>query len=540
MEWLRLVGERMAVGHQFKSQVMKGLFSVPSMVLVVGLLVWWVWVHRYRQRHYLGPKTWPILGCLVEQARNFDVIHDWLLHYFQRGILTFPVPMVSVNNTFTADPNNVEHILKSNFTNYPKGEKIRERFIDLVGLGIFNVDGEMWRHQRKVVTVEFSSSKLRDYSIHTFREEALKLVQVLAIASSRGQLMDMQDCFMRLTLDSICKVGFGVDIGYLTPELPALPFATAFDEGQRLIIRRYIDVFWKIKRALNIGVEARLKSCIHVMDTFLYDIIDKRRREMKQNEDEEGMPDILSRFMSLSNSEEAYSDERLRDVLVNFIVAGRDTTALTLSWFFHELCRNPQVVENIVSELKTVLEAIPTEEKDVDVTDLQSPGFFDRVIAFSEQLTYQNLSKMHYLHAAVTEALRLYPAVPLETKEAAGDDTFPDGTRIRRGEFVSYSSYSMGRLKCIWGPDAMEFKPERWLKNGIFQPQSPFKFTSFQAGPRICLGKDSAYLQMKMTTAILLRFFRFELVPGDAPPKYVMMVVLYIANGIRLRVSPRS
>lgn len=69
---------------------------------------------------------------------------------------------------------------------------------------------------------------------------------------------------------------------------------------------------------------------------------------------------------------------------------------------------------------------------------------------------------------------------------------------------------------------------------------SPHVFDINQAGPRICLGKDSAYLQMKMTTAILLRFFRFGLVPGDAPPQYAMMVVLYIANGVRLRVSPRA
>jgi cytochrome P450 len=61
-----------------------------------------------------------------------------------------------------------------------------------MGLGIFNIDGEMWKHQRKVVTVEFASSKLRDYSIHTYREEALKLVQVLAIAAARGQPMDIQ------------------------------------------------------------------------------------------------------------------------------------------------------------------------------------------------------------------------------------------------------------------------------------------------------------------------------------------------------------
>lgn len=63
---------------------------------------------------------------------------------------------------------------------------------------------------------------------------------------------------------------------------------------------------------------------------------------------------------------------------------------------------------------------------------------------------------------------------------AAANDTFPDGTPIRKGEFVSYSSYSMGRLEYLWGSDVAEFKPERWLRNGVYQPESPFKLTAFQ------------------------------------------------------------
>ncbi|CAM6114405.1 unnamed protein product [Calypogeia fissa] len=538
-EVFRLGGEDSlaAIGIRIKSQTMQLLFSLLAMGLVVGLFLLWVWLHRYRQRHHIGPKTWPIFGSYFEQVRNFERLHDWLLQYFHKGCLTFHVHKFWIKNTFTVDLNNVEYILKTNFVNYPKGARIRNQLTDLIGHGIFNVDGEMWKHQRKVASVEFSSSKLRDFSVHTFREQALKLVQVLSLASSRGQPVDMQNYFMRLTLDSICKVGFGVDIGYLTPELPALPFATAFDCANFLAVRRYIDLFWKIKRTLNIGTEAKLRSYLNVMDTFLYNMIDNRRREMQKDPNKEGRPDILSRFMSITDRE-TYSDAHLRDVLINFIIAGRDTTALTLSWLFYELCRNPNVVENIISELKTVLEETPTEKE--EVTDLQSPGFGEKVVAFSERLTYQNLGKLHYLHAAVTEALRLYPAVPLETKEAAGDDTLPDGTQIKKGQLVSFNPYSMGRLKCIWGPDVMEFKPERWLKNGVFQTQSPFKLITFQAGPRICLGKDSAYLQMKMTTAILLRFFKFDLVPGDSPPRYALMLVLYIAKGIRLRVSPRS
>jgi hypothetical protein len=81
----------------------------------------WVAVHRALQsaRRYRGPRTWPLIGCIVEQARNFDTLHDWLLRYAAR-LPTFSVPMVSINNTFTCDPANVEHILKTNFSNYPK------------------------------------------------------------------------------------------------------------------------------------------------------------------------------------------------------------------------------------------------------------------------------------------------------------------------------------------------------------------------------------------------------------------------------------
>ncbi len=89
----------------------------------------------------------------------------------------------------------------------------------------------------------------------------------------------MQDLFMRLTLDSICKIGFGVEIGCLSPSLPEVPFAKAFDECNRLVIRRYIDIFWKIKRALNIGTEAQLRKNIQVMDSFLYKVIETRRAD---------------------------------------------------------------------------------------------------------------------------------------------------------------------------------------------------------------------------------------------------------------------
>lgn len=141
---------------------------------------------------------------------------------------------------------------------------------------------------------------------------------------------------------------------------------------------------------------------------------------------------------------------------------------------------------------------------------------------------------------------------------------------------VTYVPYSMGRMEYNWGPDAASFIPERWFKDGVLQNESPFKFSAFQAsssvlesmivslkleptcamqqtpyiinliffciyfqaGPRICLGKDSAYLQMRMVLAILCRFYKFNLVPGH-PVKYRMMTLLSMAHGLKLTIEKR-
>ncbi len=155
----------------------------------------------------------------------------------------------------------------------------------------------------------------------------------------------------------------------------------------------------------------------------------------------------------------------------------------------------------------------------------------------STSFTYEELKEMHYLHAAVTESLRLYPPVPFDMKTAVEDDVLPDGTQIPKMSFVVYHPYAMGRMEQLWGPDCLEFKPERWLKNGVFVPESPYKFAVFQAGPRVCLGKDFAMLQMKLVAAGLLTQFTFS-VPENFKPTYALSLTMPIKNGLPVRVHP--
>ncbi|KAK9935122.1 hypothetical protein M0R45_022236 [Rubus argutus] len=514
--------------------------------LMLGCMVLsWIIIHRWSQRNRKGPKTWPLVGAAIEQLMNYNRMHDWLVTYLSESN-SVVVPMPFTTYTYIADPANVEHVLKTNFPNYPKGDVYQSYMEVLLGDGIFNSDGELWRKQRKTASFEFASKNLRDFSTVVFRDYSLKLHAILSRASFQGQQVDMQELLMRMTLDSICKVGFGVEIGTLAPNLPDNQFAQAFDTANIIVTYRFIDPLWKIKKYLNLGSEALLDKSMKTIDDFTYSVIRRRKSEIKeaqQSSDKNMMKhDILSRFIELGEDPESnLNDKSLRDIVLNFVIAGRDTTATTLSWAIYMIMNHPQVAEKLYMELKTLEEDRAQEEKvsllKYDKEDLES--FNQRVKQFAGLLSYDSLGKLYYLHAVITETLRLYPAVPQDPKGILEDDVLPDGTKVKTGGMVTYVPYSMGRMEYNWGPDAASFKPERWLKDGFFLNASPFKFSAFQAGPRICLGKDSAYLQMKMVLAILCRFFTFTLVPGH-PVEYRMMTILSMKHGLKLTVARRS
>lgn len=143
-----------------------------------------------------------------------------------------------------------------------------------------------------------------------------------------------------------------------------------------------------------------------------------------------------------------------------------------------------------------------------------------------------------YLQAALSESLRLYPSVPFEFKEVIENDVFPDGTMIKKGSQVFYSIYSMARMESIWGKDCLEFKPERWLKDGQFVSENQFKYVVFNAGPRLCLGKKFAYMQMKMVAASILLRYEVKVVEGHkVDPK--LTITLYMKHGLLVTIKPR-
>uniref|UniRef100_A0A7N0T9C0 Cytochrome P450 n=1 Tax=Kalanchoe fedtschenkoi TaxID=63787 RepID=A0A7N0T9C0_KALFE len=397
---------------------------------------------------------------------------------------------------------------------------------------IFAVDGQKWRHQRKLASLEFSTKNLRDFSTAVFHSNAAKLASKLSATANVEHVVDLQDMLLRSTLDAIFKVGFGAELNSLSGSVGSDEFGTrftkAFDDSNSITFRRYIDMFWKVKRLLNIGLESSLKKNIKVINDFVYELIRYKREQMKDEKAaapsaQIGREDILSRFLIESQKDPAnMTDKYLRDITLSFIIAGRDSSANTLTWFFYMLCKHPEVRDKIVIEVR---EASNSSDGGLSFQE------------FCEKVTEEALDKMHYLHAALTETMRLYPAVPLDGKCAEADDTLPDGLVIKKGDNVSYMPYPMGRMAYIWGEDAEEFRPERWIENYVFRPESPFKFTTFQAGPRIRLGKEFAYRQMKILASVLLNFFEFKLADQHRRVTYRTMFTLHMDQGLPVLVS---
>ncbi|BAF11006.2 Os03g0168600 [Oryza sativa Japonica Group] len=165
--------------------------GIHKLIAIFLVVLSWILVHKWSLRNQKGPRSWPIIGATVEQLKNYHRMHDWLVEYLSKD-RTVTVDMPFTSYTYIADPVNVEHVLKTNFTNYPKGEVYRSYMDVLLGDGIFNADGEMWRKQRKTASFEFASKNLRDFSTVVFREYSLKLSSILSQACKAGRVVDMQ------------------------------------------------------------------------------------------------------------------------------------------------------------------------------------------------------------------------------------------------------------------------------------------------------------------------------------------------------------
>ncbi|KAH0850378.1 hypothetical protein HID58_094092 [Brassica napus] len=468
-------------------------------------------------------KSYPLIGSILSFKKNRHRLLQWytdLLRLSPSQTITVEL-LLNRRTIVTANPENVEHILKTNFCNFPKGKPFTDLLGDLLGGGIFNSDGELWSSQRKLASHEFTMRSLREFTFEILREEVeTRLVPVLSSAAAEcdgGRTVDFQEILKRFAFDVVCKVSLGWDPDCLDLTRPVPVLVEAFDVAAAISARRATEpvyAVWKLKRLLNVGSERKLREAIKTVHMSVSEIIRAKKKSLKINGNVSDKLDLLSRFLAAGHDEES-----VRDSVISFIMAGRDTTSAAMTWLFWLLSENPTMEKKILEE----------------VTNKGPIG-----------LGVEDLREMSYMKACLCEAMRLYPPVAWDSKHAANDDVLPDGTHVKKGDKVTYFPYGMGRMENVWGQDWDEFKPNRWFEEElnygtkpVLKSVSSFKFPVFQAGPRVCIGKEMAFMQMKYVVGSVLS--RFEIITVcKNRPVFVPLLTAHMAGGLKVKIKRRE
>ncbi|MED6200243.1 hypothetical protein PIB30_083194 [Stylosanthes scabra] len=459
------------------------------------------------------------LSHLISFYKNRNRLLEWFTELLAESPTnTIVVHRLGSRRTIvTANPSNVEYILKTNFFNFPKGKPFTHVLGDFLGNGIFNVDGDRWFSQRKVASHEFSARSLREFLMYTLAEEVhRRLVPALeGVSYGDDGVLDLQEILTRFSFNVICKFAMGSgNVCSLDPCVPVSSLWRAFNVAAAISARRGaapLFVIWKVKRLLRVGSERRLKEAVLEVHTHVMNMIHEKKKKRKKKEEEEkemmksNREDLMSRLIC-----GGYEGDVIRDMVISFVMAGKDTTSAALTWFFWILSHYPHVEEKILKEAEA-----------------------------NEPLNYESLKRLNFLKACLCESMRLFPPVAWDSKHASCDDVLPDGTVVKAGDRVTYFPYGMGRMEELWGLDRFEFRPERWYIGGKWSEVSPFKFPIFQAGPRVCLGKEMAFVQMKYVVVAILKRFRIRPVSTNKPT-FVPLLTAHMAGGLKILISNRE
>ncbi|KAL9945125.1 hypothetical protein ACHAO3_006856 [Verticillium nonalfalfae] len=263
-------------------------------------------------------------------------------------------------------------------------------------------------------------------------------------------------------------------------------FSKAFDHASGATAERFQNPLWFITEIFFGGT---LRKNLQVVKSYGAKMVDKAVRDRKSAStpftggSETGIADKSQHIEGslIQSFLDAIGDKKMvADAALNYLSAGRDTTAQALTWTFYLLMRHPDVLAKVRQEVRRPF------DDDRDLADLP------------------------YTHAVFNEALRLYPPVPFEIKQAIEHTTLPDGTFLPKGSVVVWCPWAMNRSYTTWGADADDFRPKRWLEGGKVANRSAAEFPVFNGGPRTCLGKRMAEVTAVHVIAVMASTFSFE------------------------------
>lgn len=386
-------------------------------------------------------------------------------------------------------PEAVERVLVSNPRNYAKHAFFWRKVEAIFGKGLLTNEGEDWRRQRRLVQPAFHHDRIAEYA------RIMVDATLDRLAGWRdGEPLDVRGEMTSITFRVVARTLFDAEVEGETAEI-----AEAFDTGIEEIARRIRQPLLLPDWVPTAG-NRRYRSAVRRMDRLVYRIIDEHR-------DGRDRGDLLSALMRVADEDgRSMSGRQLRDETITMLLAGHETTALALTWTWYLLSGHPEVVERL--------------EREVD--------------ALGGPPTVADLPRLAYTERVVRESLRIYPPAYSFGREALADDEIL-GWPVPARTTLFVFPWVLHRDPRFY-PYPLRFDPDRWTDD--FERTLPrLAYLPFGAGPRMCIGREFARMELVLIVAAIAQRFRLEWCAEHPVP--MASITLRPTGGLRASVRER-
>lgn len=544
------------------------LLIIPITLFLLLLNVQVNTVHRRYKEYRLNiakcPKQssglfgWWLIYAVVRSNRD-RFYNARIMDYFTK-VRTFIVSLGGELVIYTSESENIKAILATQFGDYDLGKTRHALLHTLMGDGIFTLDGQGWAHSRALLRPQFSKERVSHLS--TLERSFQQLKEIVKRRVALKGDVDIQELFFMLTMDTATDLLYGESVDSLGDCLEEVkreirkqshvmqaekhilrsrvyhsnvigenqeadnekragndtensffshdhfPSPVPSRDSSHLEVSISEDIRKAYPAALTTALEfSALRSKLQRFYWIWGDLLFRNKFHSAVNTVHAFSNHFVNQALKLSPQElqmksaEKYTflyelaqstrdPATIRDQLINILIAGRDTTAALLSFVFLALVANPEKLAKLRQDIRA---------------DFGTSGTTDSI-------TFESLKRCVYLRYVINEALRLCPPVPINMRQANKDTTLPTGGGknhdepifVAKNQIVTYSVLFMHHNQNIWGPDASEFRPERW---GEASCPKGWEYLPFNGGPRICLGQQYALTEAAYVIVRLIQEF---------------------------------
>ncbi|XP_041370071.1 cytochrome P450 4d1-like [Gigantopelta aegis] len=430
-----------------------------------------------------GPPFRPIVGNMFDALKQEAMTNtiNWMKLYKSRFIRFYF--LFGQERLLVADPDIIKYINVTNSKNY-----VRQTTLNLLdGMAndfVLNLNGSAHHALRKLLNPAFKLKVVEDF-VPTYVELSEKLVSLWnqkIMKLGEPTVVEAQTCLAGLTLDIICKCGFGYDMKAI--EKPQEAGVYAFKRmlfGSRIRLTNMIPFF----SYLPSKEKTQFKEDAQLFKSTIMKVITQQKQLFKDNPQYtnlNGNKNLLATLLlAHDEKDEGITDEVIFANIAGFMFAGFETTSHALTWTLLNLAQHLDCQEKARKEVLG-----------------QTPK--------GQTVTVKKLDQMPYVTCCIKESLRLYPPVTVFWRTPVHDDQI-NGYFIPKGTPVGISVGALHRLPENWD-DPDSFKPERFLEQ-----INPYKFIPFATGPYMCIGNKFSMMESRAILAVLLQNFKFEMVP---------------------------